>query len=1450
MTLSLQTPLSAAPPPRLAPQPPASSPPPDDGPTAPDSGLSAADFARKQYLNNYLIRNRDYSVLLRTATSALESGDVRQAIDALQSIWDAPHDVLTWNDTHGRPESARLCADDLMRRIDASTRDAYERCYGGAAAQLLSSVLREHDGDAERELLRRFAHTRAAGELLDLKAQRAIDRGDLEMAAEYWRRLLDDPWLRSGLPAPRVDSVLSLCERLRGRRESGPGSRRTGSVVSPPTRESLWSVRFLDESTRRIETDRGAAADNVIDDLSDAVRAWADRQKIARMPLGGAGMAVTAGNRVMVRDFSGVTAYDVGTGHVQWRYACESALCALLEEEEVESETRTREHRRPPSNADFFADQVADHSTLSTLTTDGERLYVIDGIQCVEAAAADGDSGKDAWRGRGPVLRNRLLALTVDGLESGRLVWSRGATDEESPSELDDFYFLGPPRPCDGRLYAIGEQDDELQVVVLEARTGRLAWKQSIALTDRSVAECAVRARTACVPQVVSGVVVCATQSPILVGLDAITGSLLWVYHAAGEERPDATTWTRAGRGADAESAPGEPVIVGHRIVFVPPESRNLHCVDVRSGRRLWWADAREVRFLSSAPDGLVLLVTSDECIGLRLTDGGVRWRTPIGAPSGRGVVAGDTFLLPLNSGRLLELKLSDGSIRPNLLEPDGGSISLTGTVGRPLPAPEQICGNLMIHEDLVVSSSSTGLSVLPQARSLLNRLLVDRPTVEVAPADVLRRAELHMQLAEYNDAIEVLRSLLAAAPSGPVRESATRRLRELLYVDIATDTAAKLEELADLATTPSDAARQLLQRLSYELDAGLLESAARTVAAIRDVAVAAPIPLDHTGRYLVLPLEQARFALEQFASAADLTDLDRFRTALRASLGVDDEADVERLREAAVLFGRWDHTEDLVARLARRLVSDGDSQEAELLIWNGRAGRGAYEPVDPIRPSGRETTIQLLSHMELGRELPTAGRHVVSFHPDHESRPVLAGFEEPNAIPAVDIREVTVPETGAGTDSECSPPCLSAILDGKSHFWTVGRKTVRLLQTEEQSAGVAVERFTVMADGITGTGSIEAPPARWKLPAPRRYAAGHLVPVCGDGVLMLSLLERRTLWHVPANPADGLETQLGPFGADFCVLQQGEDLTVVNPITGRTLWRRQGLRHGAGLATDDETGVIGDSSVLIVFDPDLTGYELFDTRSGASLRRGVMPLERPAGTRHLTSFGRNLMYRTEIAGVPRLRIWDPLEDRLLTDVPLRERFIWNSVPEQQRAAVLQGRSLCAINGATGECEWEIDVVDEHLEHVRKIQMFSAGAVDFVLLDRHVRDAHTSITSLDVRVPATDLSGDLYAIDRASGVPLWSGPLLALPCRLLHPPAELPFLVTVTRVRDEQDQEAYRLRIDVIDVETGRLVGTRSNLTNMPILHTGFAPADGGLTLWGPDRRIEIGYSVLPVTRH
>src|SRR5262249_20285767 len=74
-----------------------------------------------------------------------------------------------------------------------------------------------------------------------------------------------------------------------------------------------------------------------------------------------------------------------------------------------------------------------------------------------------------------------------------------------------------------------------------------------------------------------------------------------------------------------------------------------LHCLDLRSGARLWKVERREDDlYLAGVFQGKVLVVGKQSCRALRLGDGKVIWTVKTGLPAGKGGAVGKTYYLPL----------------------------------------------------------------------------------------------------------------------------------------------------------------------------------------------------------------------------------------------------------------------------------------------------------------------------------------------------------------------------------------------------------------------------------------------------------------------------------------------------------------------------------------------------------------------------------------------------------------------------------------------------------------------------------------------------------------------------------------------------------------------------------------------------------------------------------
>src|SRR5581483_2779518 len=146
-------------------------------------------------------------------------------------------------------------------------------------------------------------------------------------------------------------------------------------------------------------------------------------------------------------------------------------------------------------------------------------------------------------------------------------------------------------------------------------------------------------------------------------GVDRLSGETLWAFlypearpkGAPAPGVPPGMILAPDGRWLPAPLAGWEgwrnsaPIVQGDRVLIGPPDGASFFCLGLRDGRLLWKKPkGDDDRYVGGVIDGVVILVGSKDCRGIKLADGSEAWRLQTGMPSGLGVVAGGWFYLPL----------------------------------------------------------------------------------------------------------------------------------------------------------------------------------------------------------------------------------------------------------------------------------------------------------------------------------------------------------------------------------------------------------------------------------------------------------------------------------------------------------------------------------------------------------------------------------------------------------------------------------------------------------------------------------------------------------------------------------------------------------------------------------------------------------------------------------
>jgi outer membrane protein assembly factor BamB len=303
---------------------------------------------------------------------------------------------------------------------------------------------------------------------------------------------------------------------------------------------------------------------------------------------------------------------------------------------------------------------------------------------------------------------NHLIAIDI---ESGSMKWAVGRK-----GAFEDAIFLGPPLPLGGKLYALLEKEQELQLACLDPRTGKASWTQPLITFRKGIQADFGRRAWAAHPAHAEGILICPSNSGAIVAVDLLTHSLLWAHAYA--QAPPAPPGQKVMINGKIRVFPNRqpvpprlacstkncaPLIADGKVLVTAPDSTSIQCLNLRDGSLVWskaWTD--NDAYLAGVYQGKVVIVGNQSCRALNLADGNQAWITTTGLPSGQGVAAGKVYYLPLRSGQgegpsICTLDLENGKI-----------------LGRIASPRNEVPGNLIFHRGFVISQTATTVAAFP----------------------------------------------------------------------------------------------------------------------------------------------------------------------------------------------------------------------------------------------------------------------------------------------------------------------------------------------------------------------------------------------------------------------------------------------------------------------------------------------------------------------------------------------------------------------------------------------------------------------------------------------------------------------------------------------------------------------------------------------------------------
>lgn len=667
---------------------------------------------------------------LDAARDCLKEEAWGEAAYLLQGLLDHPDDVLVsvkraskdggevtvWTGIRGEAER-------LLRALPADGREFYETRYAPRSKALLAEARQHGDMNRVAEIARRYPATPAGGEATLLLAVHHLDRARYHLAAVCFARLLGGRDAASLAPAAWFQAALAFRRSGDGPRARQAWDRFTSLApngVRVGDRDLSLSVlrKELDAmdsvaafSPPNVERYPGLESRWCLPTAYDNfTRGWIQtagaQQEGRSQPVVPALCPLPSGDRVIFRSHRGVHAVNVSTGREAWDTPLTWSMDQMASQRRFAMFLETW----VSGYFEYSPHAVFENSVIGTLTCDGSRVFAVDDLAVPPYRSNYRPPGRwrqeQAWPEYGAGLteaayHNRLVALDA---ATGQRLWDAGGFAEDpDDGELLGAYFLGPPLPIDGRLYGVMEKNSELLLICLDTASGALVWKQPLAFAPTRLLLDPGRRLQASRPVFSQGVLVCATNAGVVLGVDLVTPALLWAYPYRTQSLTQSMpTYERRGRSSPAQviaewKAP-TTVVDGDRVVFTAADEASIHCLSLRDGSLLWRQDrARDDLWLAGLFANRLLVVGRRGCRAIDVANGRQLWQVETGQPTGQGVARGPTYYLPLKENAaeqpatICAINLEKGQI-----------------VGR-VPAKDNP-GNLFFHNGELLSQSASAV--------------------------------------------------------------------------------------------------------------------------------------------------------------------------------------------------------------------------------------------------------------------------------------------------------------------------------------------------------------------------------------------------------------------------------------------------------------------------------------------------------------------------------------------------------------------------------------------------------------------------------------------------------------------------------------------------------------------------------------------------------------------
>jgi outer membrane protein assembly factor BamB len=925
-------------------------------------------------------------------------------------------------------------------------------------------------------------------------------------------------------------------------------------------------------------------------------------------------------------------------------------------------------------------------------------------------------------------------------------------------------------------------------------------------------------------PSYDSGMIICPTGAGVVVGVDLAKRSLAWVYRYPTTETPDMMYRGREDEGAGAVSRrwqDSSATIVGGRVLLTPPDSNELHCIDLRTGQVKWKQPRSQMNRLACADNDRLLLVSNRRLKALRLESGKSAWKKdsialPRGvSPSGTGFVSDGKYHLPLSSAEVIAIDLADGRIVSRTAARDGASL-----------------GNLICHRGTVISQSGVYLDCFDQIDALRKRS-EERLAKEPNDVEALRTlGEVAYNEARLSEALSLLERAYRAAPDDvETRDVLAECLAAALDEDFAAHRSrlSLLKELND----GGQARQMLIKRIEAE---GLLQEgdALASAQACLDLYRLAGQPDEMLTFGRERQATVARWMQAQFAEIwerANAEERKKLESQFQREFNqLGDNPSVEDRGRFLQYFGALPMFEFLKLVRAREVGSGDQTLEGQQILLDLEKSDDAKTRAEAIvriafqlHNHGLHSLAAEYDQLWKGFIGPSTGVHGVT---GVEELTKLAKSEADKPVstwPRGKVNVTTTPTSGGAAAARVRSPMWGVRLERTDSILGMASAQISArggelvlqdatgqeffkthLEQENQISyrqpdhmyGVSRGNLLVVSLGkqLVALNTLAKPDGLAPAVLWRVNLGSNLEFNRGDyfGEPMPASADRPGSLRAPRPMDEGKWIGvIGPVTSRGVVFQDQRRLVCVDGLSGDERWSRTDVPQGCDL--------FGDEQYVFAVPTGSTTARVYSSMDGRSLGKRKVPEWR----QQLVTRGRQVICWKASGAQSELSALDALTGEVLW----KQGFDSGSAVDVEMgryvAVVETGGRVAIVDAADGATL--VDYQAKGKPTLDEIHL-SVGRDTFMVVAKRPRAAAADRMVKPLSYDSPMIDGEVYLFDRKSGEMRWSRPAEVVQQGLLvNQPADLPFIVFAGQVtRSDGGGSRQLTTVMALDKATGR----------------------------------------------